>query len=149
MSKWSCFAFTWSLLVLLMLGGCQLSTEQQKRIDALVAENEALYLKEKQLAVDAKDGKVTAAQVASAVVEITAQMQKNLTEIKAIKDAGNSTAAIIGAIAGTIGRSALHAAGAMIPGGGPLADGFLGLLTLLLGGSETKRKEGSTGPTSA
>lgn len=147
--KYMYFGFICMLLGAITLAGCGLTSDQQKRVDALVAENEALYQKERQLAEDAKNGKVTAAQVAGAVVEITTQMKKNLEEIKAIKDAGNSTAAIIGAIAGTLGRSALHAAAGMIPGGNPLLGGLQGLLTLLLGGSETKKSEVEDKPATA
>lgn len=124
----------------LLLFGCGITAEQQKRIDALTAENEALANKQRDLLEKIKTGTVTPTEIATAFKEVTEQMKKNADEIKAIKDSGG-TMAVITAVVGVFGRTALHAAASLVPGGTPAAMALQGLLTLLLGGSETKKKE--------
>lgn len=131
-----------ALLLIFGMWSC-VDSASQKRLDDLVAENEALATKQRDLvakqkavAEDLKAGKIDPVAVAQviadttkAVTEVTEQMKKNITAIKEIKDSGNTMPAIIGAIAGTLGRSLLHA----FAGG---ATGGLGNLAgLLLGGS--------------
>jgi hypothetical protein len=127
---------------LLTVAGC-LTAEQRQRIEDLSQQNEALVEKQRALVEKVRLGTATQAEIADAFTGVANQIKKNAEEIKAIKDSG-STGAWLAAAAGILGRTALHAAGAMIPGGTPVAGAIQGLLTLLLGGSETRRKEEET-----
>lgn len=137
-----CAFVTGLFVALLAIGGC-LSAEQRQRIDDLSQQNEALVEKQKALVEKVRLGTATQAEIADAFTGVANQIKKNAEEIKSIKDSG-STGAWIAAAAGLLGRTVLHAAGALIPGGTPVAGAIQGLLTLLLGGSQTVRKEDPT-----
>lgn len=132
------------LAALLAIAGC-LTEEQRQRIEDLSSQNLALVEKQKALVEKVRLGTATQAEIADAFTGIADLIKKNAEEIKAIKDSG-STEAWIAAAAGLLGRTVLHAAGAMIPGGTPVAGAIQGLLTLLLGGSQTIRKEEPSAP---
>jgi outer membrane murein-binding lipoprotein Lpp len=130
----------------LLLAGCGLTAEQQKRIDDLSAQNEALVNKQRGLLEKVKLGTATPVEVAEAFKDIAEQMKKNAEEIKEIKDS-SSTGTWLAVAGGLFGRTLLHAAGAAIPGAGPVAMALQGLLTLLLGGSTTVKPKPPGAPT--
>jgi hypothetical protein len=121
------------------IGGC-LTAEQAQRVEELSKQNEELVAKQRALVEKVRLGTATQEEIATAFVGVANQLKKNADEIKAIKDSSSTGAWITAAVA-LFGRSALHAAGAAIPGGTPVAGALQGLLTLLLGGSQSKRDE--------
>jgi hypothetical protein len=131
------------ILVLALAGGvwgCTsgLSKERQARVDALVAENVKLATEAKDLYAKVKAGELPLADMMALTVQITAQTQKNLDEIKSIHDEAVASGATAGGIIGVFARTLLHAA-TKIPLPGPL--GIVGnLLGMLLGGSSTDKK---------
>lgn len=126
-------------LVVAILSGCGLSKEQTARIEDLAAQNEALYKAQAQLVKDAEAGVVDPVKVAAALAQISAQVKKNIDEIKSIK-ATNDTMSVITTILALFGRTALHAVAGSLPTSG--AAGALGTgLTFLLGGSATAAKK--------
>lgn len=138
--KWMRCWFVVALFSVLFIAGCGLTREQQQRIEVLAAENEALVAKQQELVKKIQLGTATPEEVALAFQGIAAQMKKNADEIKAIKESGSTTAWITAGLA-LFGRTALHAVGAMIPGGTPAAVLIQGFLTVLLGGSQTAKKD--------
>ena len=130
------------VLILCCMGGCAgLSAEQTARIEAIAKENETLAIKMAALIEKAKKGEISPTEIIQAVEEVRNLMDKNRTEIKSIQESATSKAAVWGGIAGLVGRTVLHGAASAIPGAGPVAAMLQGLLTLLLGGSTTKKKE--------
>jgi hypothetical protein len=127
---------------ILMLGGC-LSAENSKRIDDLVSENEKLATKQREIIIRAQQGLATPEEIAFALKDIVAQMEKNAKEIKDIRDS-SGTWAVIGGVAATLGRSLLHGAAAAIPATNPIGLGIHAVLMFLLGGSQTVKKTGAT-----
>jgi len=126
---------------LVLLAGCSgLSDGQREEIATLVAENKALVVEMESLYGRLKDGSATVAEVSAAVVRIKAKVESNLKRIEEIHESGASTAAIIGGIVGALFRSVPHAL-TRIPLPGGLGIAVQGFLSLLLGGSATKRKE--------
>ena len=123
-----------------VLVGCGLNQQQVDRIDALSKENEALYEAQKKLVVDATTGTLDPVKVAQAMADITAQVQKNLEEIKRVKSE-SSTTNVLGLILALFGRTALHGLAAAIPGGSVWGSVAQTGLTLLLGGSATAAKK--------
>lgn len=126
----------------LLVAGCAHLTEEQKaRVNVLVQENETLAKKMADLVGRAKDGNVTPLEIVAAVEEVRKTMEKNKSEIAEIQASGGTWSAIIGGVAGTLGRSALHAVSLAVPATGPWGIALQGLMTLLLGGSSTKKQE--------
>lgn len=135
--------------LVLVMGGCaSLSTEQQERVNALVDENAKLSIKLADLTKQAKEGTATPEEITAAMQEVQASIERNRKEIADIHASGTSTSAILGGIAGALGRTALHAA-TKIPIGGPIGIVIQGILGLLLGGSETRKKEEAVAPAKA
>lgn len=130
------------VLILGLMGGCAgLSKEQQERIEVITKKNETLAGELSTLYTQARQGLADPAEIVAAIQKVTAAMSENHAEIKKIQaESGNTSAWIAGAV-GLFGRTALHAVGAAIPGAGPLAAGLQAILTLLLGGSTTKKRE--------
>ncbi len=127
-------------MVSLLLVGCGLSQQQVDRINVLSTENQALYEAQQKLVTDAASGTLDPAKVAQALADITAQVQKNLDEIKRVK-AESSTTNTLGIILALFGRTALHGLAAAIPGGSMWGQVAQTGLTLLLGGSATAAKK--------
>lgn len=124
----------------ILLGGCVtgLSAERKARVDALMEENVKLSKEATDLYAKVKAGELPLADMMALTVQITAQTNKNITEIKAIHDEAVAGGATAGGIIGVFARTILHAA-TKIPLPGPL--GAVGnLLGLLLGGSATEKK---------
>lgn len=138
------------------IGGCvaaALSPEQEARVETLVDKNVELAKKLDNLRKDAKDGKLDAAAVVSAMDAVQDQMKANKEEISKIHADAVAAGATAGGVAGALGRTALHgigyAAGKWIPG--PIGLGIQLLTGLLLGGSagtEKKRAIAATTPPS-
>lgn len=129
------------VLVLFMAGGCStLSDEQKNRIEVIVKENEAIAGKMAALVTKAKAGLITPSEVVLAMDELRVTMDKNRAEIKTIQESGG-TMAMVWAAVGLFGRTALHAVSIAVPGSGPIASALQAFLTLLLGGSSTKKTE--------
>lgn len=125
-----------------LIGGCvaaALSPEQEARVETLVDKNVELAKKLDSLRKDAKDGKLDAASVVSAMDAVQEQMKANKDEISKIHAEAVAAGATAGGVAGAFGRTALHgigyAAGKWIPG--PIGIGIQILTGLLLGGSST------------
>lgn len=124
-----------------MLSGCGgLSKEQQERLDKLMGENQALSVRLQAVYKAAQNGTATVGEVEAAVKEITTAISANQAEIKKLQDEGAGGMAWLWALIGMFGRTVLHA-GAKIPLGGPLGVIVQSLLGLLLGGSQTAKKE--------
>lgn len=140
-------AFAVVLVGLVVLVGCGLTEQQQERMDKIVTDNMKLKDDLAKLYERAKTGQASPGEIADGVARLTHQIETNLDEIGKIRKEGATTWGIIGAVAGTFGRSVLHlgnAASGAIPGGGLLSS----VLTLLLGGSQGPKKSGAPGPTS-
>lgn len=139
------------VVVLALLGaaiiGCGLggglSPEQQARVNLLVQEDARLTRQMADLFAKAKSGQITMEEAFIAVSEIKLQIDKNLSELKALKEEGASNAGIfggvIGGILGAFFRTGVHAA-RLIPGPVGTIAGIVA--PLLLGGSsgETAKK---------
>ncbi len=129
------------VLVLVLIGGCAgLSSEQIARIDALSAENQKATSEMSVLLSKAKAGTITPLEVVQAMDRLRALIDSNVKEIKEIEATASKGSVIAGAI-GLFGRTALHAVSIAVPGSGPIAAALQGLLTLLLGGSSTKKQD--------
>lgn len=131
-----------TVMVLMLFGICGLfgclSEENLKKAEALGEENAALALEVEGLAAKAKAGTLSSVDAVAAIGKLTAQMNKNLALMKELKSSGDGTAGMLGGLAVMLGRSALHAVAA-VQTGNPLLVAIQGLLTLLLGGSSTKK----------
>lgn len=125
---------------LVFVVGC-LSAAHQARIEELTKENQRLADDMKALVEKGKAGTLTTGEIAEAVQKINEQMKRNIEEIRVIQAEGGTTAGVIGGIIGMVGRTALHAVAASIPGAGPLSAGLQAILTLLLGGSQSVKKQ--------
>jgi len=135
----------WAAAFCLLVSGCaHLTDEQKARVNVLVQENETLARKMATLLEKAKAGEITPTEIVLAIEEVRATMEKNKSEIADIQASGATWSAIIGGVAGTIGRSALHAVALAVPAAGPWGIAIQGLLTMLLGGSATKKAEAKT-----
>lgn len=141
MVRWLMVLLTFAAIGAVVLGGCGLSQEQLDRISKLAQENNELYQAQEKLVADAKAGNIDPVKIAESLAKITAQVKKNIDEIQKIRQEGNSTAAIIGAVLGMFGRSALHGLAGVIPGGGAVTGILQSGLQLLLGGSATAAKK--------
>lgn len=121
--------------------GCDLlkgiSPEQVARIQKLGEDNDALTRELASLVSGVKEGKVSTVDALAAIVRVKAQLEKNLAELEEIKKSGANTGTLFGALLGLFGRSAAHGLRAL-PIPGPLGIGINALLTIVLGGSESK-----------
>lgn len=130
-----------------VLVGCGLTEEQTKRIAAIGVENEALAVQLEDTYAQVKAGTLTLEEGLKRTKAIKDALHKNIDEVKKLQSEGTGTMGMICAALGMFGRSALHGVAKVIPAAGPWGALLQGVLTLVLGGSETKKaapKEATT-----
>lgn len=110
-----------------IIGGSD-SAEMKK----LAEENAALAAKIEETIKEVKSGAKSPLEAMLFLNRAKLQVDANLAQIKKIQEEGSSTGYLIGTIIGLFARTAAHGAAAKFP----LLSPFL---TLILGGSETKK----------
>ena len=132
-------AFALVLLAPVAILGCvALSPESQAKVDELSAQNELLAMELEDIVAKANSGEISLADAIEGVKKIKAAIEDNKKQIEEISKAeGLSTRDGILVAIGVFARSILHVGSKAIPTNwGWLA----GILNLLLGGSENKKK---------
>lgn len=128
-------------ILALGVGGCaQLTEAQRARIEQLAEKNETLSGELGALYTQARQGLADPAEIVAAIKKVNDAMAENHAEIKRIQGEGTTTLGIIAATAGMFGRTLLHAA-TKLPIPGPVGMILQMGLGLLLGGSETRKKD--------
>jgi hypothetical protein len=123
-----------------MVVGCGLTPEQEARIAELGAANEDLTVELADVYAQMQAGTLDAKTAASRLSKVKGALEKNAAEIKKLQSEGVGKGGMVWAAIGMFGRSALHGAAKILPAAGPWGALIQGLLTLVLGGSETKKK---------
>jgi hypothetical protein len=105
----------------------------------LAEENAALAAQIEETVKEVKSGAKSPLEAMLTLNRLKLQVDANLEQIKKIQAEGQSTGYVIGTIIGLVGRTALHGVAAKFPMLAPW-------LTMLLGGSETKKSPAPTAP---